>query len=288
MYRSTNESKSFSSEMEEHALNLAFLSLDLNAVRGNYVRERETSKIGHTERLVSGLVGTSLLIYSGVCPRKYKLATAIGGIGLIYRGIRGNSKVYDILGLDRNKGEVPANAVISHTEGRKVVRAVTINESRENLYQFWRDFRNLPKFMEKIESVQLLDNQRSHWRAKATAGKIIEWDSEIYNEIPNELIAWRSLPGSKLKHAGTVIFRTSPNDAGTEVKVVMSYDPPAGKIGVAIAKIFRQEPGQQLQEDLRRLKQLMEAGEIPTTEGQPRGNQKSSRHLLPKEPLYVG
>jgi uncharacterized membrane protein len=244
--------------------------------------------IGNTERLVSGLLGTSLLIYSAICPRKYKIATAIGGVGLVYRGIRGNSKVYDILGIDRNKGELSPNAVIAHTEGRKVVRAVTINENKENLYRFWRDFRNLPKFMEKIESVQILDDKRSHWSAKAARGKTIEWDSEVYNEIPNELIAWRSLPGSEFKNAGTVIFRTAPNGAGTEVKVVMNYHPPAGKIGVAIAKLLRQEPGQQIQEDLRRLKQLLEAGEIPTTEGQPRGNQKSSRHLLSKEPLYVG
>lgn len=244
--------------------------------------------LGKTERLVSGLVGTSLLIYSAVCPKRYKIATAIGGAGLIYRGIRGNSKVYDFLGIDRNKGELSPNAVVAHTEGRKVVRAVTINDNKENLYQFWRDFRNLARFMEKIESVQVLDEKRSHWRAKGPEGKIIEWDSEIYNEIPNDLIAWRSMPGSDFKHAGTVIFRTAPNGAGTQVKVVMNYDPPAGKLGVAIAKLFRQEPGQQLQEDLRRLKQLMEAGEIPTTEGQSRGNQKSSRRLLSKEPLYVG
>jgi uncharacterized membrane protein len=243
--------------------------------------------IGNTERLVSGLLGTSLLIYSAVCPKKYKIATAIGGAGLVYRGIRGNSKVYDFLGIDRNKGELSPNAVVAHTEGRKVVRAMTINESKENLFQFWRDVRNLARFMEKIESVQILDANRSHWRAKGPGDKIIEWDSEVYNEIPNELISWRSLPGSEFKHAGTVIFRTATNGAGTEVKVVLNYDPPAGKLGVAIAKLLRQEPGQQLQEDLRRLKQLMEAGEIPTTEGQPRGNQKS-RHLLSKEPLYVG
>jgi uncharacterized membrane protein len=244
--------------------------------------------IGNTERIVSGLAGTSLLVYSAICPKKYKIATAIGGIGLVYRGVRGNSKVYDILGIDRNKGEISANAVVAHKEGRKVVRAVTINENKEILFQFWRDLRNLPKFMEKIESVQILDGNRSHWRAKGPGEKIVEWDSEIYNEIPNELISWRSLPGSDFKHAGTVIFRTAPNNAGTEVKVVLNYVPPAGKLGVAIWKLFRQEPGQQLQEDLRRLKQLMEAGEIPTTEGQPRGNQKASRHLLSKEPLYVG
>jgi hypothetical protein len=139
------------------------------------------------------------------------------------------------------------------------------------LYQFWRNFENLPKFMHHLESVQNTGDNRSHWVARGPLGTRVAWDAEVITERPNELIGWRSLEGSQADTAGSVHFTPAPGDRGTEVRVVMKYNPPLGKVGAAIAWLFAQEPGQQVADDLRRLKQLMETGEIPTTAGQPTG-----------------
>ena len=130
----------------------------------------------------------------------------------------------------------------------------------EELYQFWRNFENLPRFMDHLESVTIIDEGRSHWVVKGPAGIRVEWDAEIHNEIPNELIAWRSLAGSEVDNAGSVHFM--PTEIGdTEVRVVLRYDPPAGKLGATVARLFGEEPSRQVAEDLRRLKQVVEAGE---------------------------
>ena len=115
--------------------------------------------------------------------------------------------------------------------------------------------------MEHLESVTVIDATRSHWIARAPVGQRVEWDAEIHNEIPDELIAWRSLPGSEIANAGSVHF--TPAGGGTEVRVVLSYEPPAGRLGDAVARLFGEAPAQQVQDDLRRFKQVMEAGEVP-------------------------
>jgi uncharacterized membrane protein len=116
--------------------------------------------------------------------------------------------------------------------------------------------------MKHLESVTMLDDKRSHWVAKAPAGTKVEWDAVIHNEIPNQLIAWRSVEGSDVSHAGSVEFKPAPGGQGSEVKVVINYAPPVGKIGALIAKMFGEEPSQQIEEDLQRFKQLMESGEL--------------------------
>jgi uncharacterized membrane protein len=125
--------------------------------------------------------------------------------------------------------------------------------------------------MEYLESVRQLDQRRSHWVAKGPAGRRVEWDAEIISEIPGELIGWRTLDGADVVSAGSVRFIPAAGNRGTHVRVRLQYDPPGGKVGAAIAWIFGKEPSQTILEDLRRFKQLMEAGEIPTTVGQPRG-----------------
>jgi len=120
-------------------------------------------------------------------------------------------------------------------------------------------------------SVTQVDSCRSHWVAKGPAGRRIEWDAEVINEIPGELIAWRTLPGSQLVSAGSVMFKRAAGGRGTEVRVRLQYDPPAGKVGATVAWLLGHEPAQAIREDLRRFKQLMEAGEVATIEGQPRG-----------------
>jgi uncharacterized membrane protein len=154
-----------------------------------------------------------------------------------------------------------------------VEQSVTINRAADELYQYWRDFENLPRFMRYLVSVQRVDSLRSHWTARAPGGRTVEWDAAIINEIPNELIGWRTLHGADVISAGSVRFKSAGQGRGTEVHVHLQYDPPGGKIGAAIAWMLGHEPNQTIREDLRRFKSLMEAGEAPTTDGQPRGRQ---------------
>ena len=145
-----------------------------------------------------------------------------------------------------------------------VKKSVIINKSPEELYRFWRNFENLPRFMNHIESVKNLDEKRSHWVAKAPLGTTVEWDAEIIDEKESKSIVWRSLKNADVDNTGSVAF-TSANGSGTEVKVTMKYEPPGGAVGATIAKFFGENPEQQLEEDLNRFKQVMETGEIPTT-----------------------
>src|SRR5581483_8994960 len=148
-------------------------------------------------------------------------------------------------------------------------RSIHVNRSPEEVYNFWKNCENFPRFMYHLESVRMAGDKRSHWVAKAPAGMKVEWDAETTQDIPNERIAWRSLEGSTVSNSGEVRFERGPSGRGTIVRVAVEYRTPAGPIGAAVAKLFGREPGQQIKQDLRRFKQLMEAGEILTTEGQP-------------------
>lgn len=162
------------------------------------------------------------------------------------------------------------SASVGHNEGVRVEKTVTINKPADALYRFWRNFENLPQFMEHVESVTVESDTRSLWTVTAPAGKRVSWEAKIINDIPNELIAWQTTHGD-VANAGSVRFRSAPGGKGTEVTVNLEYAPPAGKVGQAVAKVFGEEPTQQVQDDLRRFKQVMEAGEVPTTTGQPQG-----------------
>jgi uncharacterized membrane protein len=148
-----------------------------------------------------------------------------------------------------------------------VEKVTTINRSIEQVYAFWRDFANLPRFMRHLESVEVIGDRRSRWRAKAPAGLTVEWEAELLEDRENELIKWRSLEGSTVQNSGSVHFQRAPGARGTEVRVQLEYSPPAGALGRGIAWLFGEEPEQQIGEDLRRFKQLMETGEIPISEG---------------------
>jgi uncharacterized membrane protein len=155
--------------------------------------------------------------------------------------------------------------------GIEVKRTVTIGRTPEELYKFWRDFQNLPRIMKHLKSVEVTGEKRSHWIACGPAVRTVEWDAEITQESPNELIAWRSLEGADVDNYGSVRFERAPGARGTVVRVDIHYSPPGGTIGALVAKLFGEAPEQQIQEDLYRFKQLMETGEIATTEGQPSG-----------------
>ena len=161
--------------------------------------------------------------------------------------------------------------------------AITINRPVEEVYRFWRDLTNLPSFMNHLKSVEMTGDGRSHWTANAPAGRTVDWDAELVEDKPNQRIAWRSLDGSQVSNSGWVSFTPAPGDrGGTEVRVELSYDPPGGAIGKVVAKLFGEEPQQQVTDDLRRLKQVLETGEVVRSEGSPEGTR--SLRLVSQRP----
>ncbi len=157
----------------------------------------------------------------------------------------------------------------------RTVQTIAVNRSPEDCYRFWRDFENLPRFMEHLESVRMTGDGRSHWVVKAPAGQTVEWDAELIQDTPNR-IAWRSLEGADVNNSGSVSFESAPGGRGTVVKTSIEYDPPGGKAGALIAKLFGEEPSVQAKMDLRRFKAVIETGEVPTIEGQSSGRALSS------------
>jgi uncharacterized membrane protein len=216
--------------------------------------------VGRRERLISAVAAAAVTAYALRRRRGRGLMLPIAG-ALLERAVSGRCAVNQMLGRNSAIDE-PTSPVTSvrRGEGVRVDERIVLNRPRSEVYRFWRNFENLPRFMDHLESVTVLDEERSHWVAKGPAGTRVEWDAVIHNEIPNELIAWRSLEESEVDNAGSVHF--SPTENGdTEVRVVLRYDPPAGKMGAAVAWLFGEEPSRQVAEDLRRLKQVVEATE---------------------------
>jgi uncharacterized membrane protein len=226
--------------------------------------------VGRTERLLSTVAG-ALLVGAGLGRGRGRgLLVPLGG-ALLFRGVSGFCPGNYLIGRNSAEtGRTSPVASVGRGRGIKVEESVTIARRPEELFRFWRDFRNLPRFMEHLESVTVIDANRSRWVAKGPGGSRVEWEAEIHNEIENELIAWRSVGDADVNNAGSVHFRAAPG-GGTEVRVVLSYEPPAhtGRLGQAIARLFGEEPGQQVREDLGRFKQVMEAGVAATAAGQP-------------------
>lgn len=166
-----------------------------------------------------------------------------------------------------------SNPINNRTRGRgtHVMRSVIIDRPAEEIYQFWRDFENLPRFMNHLAEVRVLSDRRSLWTAKAPSGGDVSWESEITDDRPNESIAWRSLEGADVANSGVVRFERAPGGRGSQVFADLYYRPPGGILSAAVAKISGENPEHQILEDLRRLKRLMETGEIPTTDGQSEG-----------------
>jgi uncharacterized membrane protein len=175
------------------------------------------------------------------------------------------------------RAESPESSVATKLakDGNQISAAFTIDRPVAELFAFWRRFENLPQFMTHILKVTTLDEKRSHWKMRTKDGdKVYEWDAEIINEIPNEVIAWRSLEGSDVQSAGSVRF-VDTGDRGTEVRVTLDYVPPGGKLGAFFQKLFGEDPQKQLYEEIRHFKQLMEAGEIAVNDS-PRGSCSSA------------
>lgn len=240
--------------------------------------EHAEVNVGGTERWISAIAGGAIAV-AGIRSRSLGgvLAAAAGG-ALVYRGVSGHCPAYASVGASTADHD-PASPEEYFEHGIHVEEAMTVNRTPWDLYQFWRNFENLPSFMKHVESVEVLDEKRSHWAIKAPAGTTVEWDAEIINDEPNALIAWRSLGNANVDNAGSVRFVPGPEGRGTEVRVVIDYIPPAGVVGKWVASLFGKNPASQIREDLRRFKRVMETGEVPTTEGQPVGSCAKSASL---------
>jgi len=229
--------------------------------------------VNRRERWLSVVIGSAVAAY-GLSRRSVAGVTLAGlGSALVWRGASGRCPVYGSLGITSvaETDHDTSHVSVPYGRGVRVEQTVTIGLPPEEIYAFFRNFENLPRFMSHLQSVKVVDDKRSHWTTKGPAGSDAEWDAEIINEIPNELIGWRSVAGSQVDNAGSVHFKPNPGNRGTDVKVILRYDPPAGLLGALTAKLFGEDPAHQVKEDLRALKMLLETGEIASTNGQPNG-----------------
>jgi uncharacterized membrane protein len=239
------------------------------------------TNVGKPERVASAVGGGALIAYGLKRGGATGVILSLLGGSLALRGVTGHCQLYDALDIDTsgegNLRSLKNRQTSSWLSGNvEVNKSVTINKPVNELFQFWRNFENLPLFMQHLESVEAKDNLYSHWKAKAPLGYTVEWDAEITNEVENSLIEWKSLENADIPNSGRVEFRPTA-DRGTEVNVHLTYQAPAGRIGSLVAKIFGEEPSQQVAEDLRRFKRLMEAGMNLKVEGQPSGRAEEAK-----------
>jgi uncharacterized membrane protein len=227
--------------------------------------------------------------------RHHRKATAFRWSALITGG------ALALLGLSRRSKSgiaiAAAGGLLSYAGAKAGVRqreliarsSILLNCTPEEAYQFWSKFENLPLFMRHLESVTLMSETRSRWIAIGPLGKRVTWDAEIAFDRKDDVIAWRSLPDSEIYVDGIVKFRNAPANRGTIITVVVVYQPPAGPIGGAFAKILGKDPSFMMRQDLRRLKALIETGEIPTIEDQSHGPRSgvaaAARIINPDDPI---
>jgi len=213
--------------------------------------------VGSAERLFSVAAG-GVLTLTGLS-RGTLCGLGLAGLGgaLLYRGFTGHCHLYGALCVN-TAGTSPVTSVPAGS-GVKVERSIVIDRPASELYRYWRNLQNLPRVMSHLKEVHV-EGDRSHWKAEGPMGYTAEWDAEIVNDQPNELIAWRSLEGSSVSNAGSVHFESAGDSRGTEVKVILKYDPPMGKIGAAVAKLFWADADAQIADDLKRFKETMESG----------------------------
>lgn len=237
----------------------------------------DDANVGSTERWVSIAAGSALVV-RGIARRDAGGALlALLGAVLVHRGATAHCPLYAALGVDTAHPEDTGPALVRmHAEGAvlqasdaaRVERSVTIARPAAELYAFWKQPANLPRIFEFLESVTTLDATHARWRATPIAGVPIEWTAEVIVDVPDERIAWKS-GDSRIPNAGSVSFRPAPGDRGTEVRLVLEWLPPAGRAGQLAARLVGRDPDRHVREGLRRFKQLVETGTVPTTDGQP-------------------
>lgn len=222
------------------------------------VRAALNINVTSPERIGSVAAGAGLVLY-GASRRSFPgLLLALVGGAFIRRGITGHCEAYQKLGI--NSRQLNAESGVRGDRGIKVARTIIVNRAPQEVYRYWRNLENLPRFMKHVESVRELDATRSAWVVKGPLGHDVEWTAHILTDRENEMIAWESLPGAEVQNAGSVWFESAGDGSSTSLKVTLQYLPPAGVIGAAVAKLFGEAPEQQLEEDLARFKQLIETG----------------------------
>ena len=232
---------------------------------------RENKRTPDEVRWIIGLSGAALLIWGWKRRSWLGVLLSSAGVDLLNWSCTGHY-LHETLGVTAltSKG---LRALIPHQLGIKVEHSIAIYRPVNEVYQFFRNFKNFSRFMTHVIDVREVNEKHSHWFVKGPGGAELEWDAEIINDQPNELISWRSIGSTDVESTGSVRFQRAPGDRGTFVRVSLNYLPPGGALGAAVAKLFGEEPEIQIKDDLRRLKQIMEAGEIASTQGQPTGTQ---------------
>ena len=239
--------------------------------------EQSGVNVGQNERVISALVGAGLVVYGLIRRDRPGALLGVAGAGLLLRGASGRSPVYTAFHINTARSgdtieQLSANVTsIPGQNGIEVRRTLTINRSAEELYTFWRQVEKAPLYMPHVESVLKTGERSSHWLASGPGNKTLEWNSEILEDEPNYHIAWHVHGQTPGPNAGEVIFEPATGKRGTVVTLYLKYlgRPPLTQ---ALGKLFWRIPDHETLETLRRFKELMEAGEIPTTKGQPTGN----------------
>ncbi|MBI4397143.1 MAG: SRPBCC family protein [Elusimicrobia bacterium] len=234
--------------------------------------DKEQVSVGRVERWAFWTGGGLLVLY-GLTRRSFSgTLNALLGAGLIYRGAMWHRHSHAALGARKT------------TRGIRISEEIMVHKSPEELYRFWATLENLPRIISHLESVRRIDERHSHWAAKGPAGVRVEWDAEIVRHVENELISWQSLETADVYNAGSVSFRKLPHEPGTRVKVVLRYDPPGGRVTSLLAKFFREDPAQQVRDDLQRFKLMMESEEIlMAAKGSPSTLAESKADRLPAD-----
>jgi uncharacterized membrane protein len=268
--------------------------------QSGWSQNRQTLNVGQGERQLSVAGGAALLLYTLINRSRSSWVTGPLGAYLIWRGQTGYCPVYQAMkintaqpqsawqgngygqqqrGWQGNGGvqQIPIQQGIQQQSNQQqsnrieIRRAVTVNKPAQELYNFWRKLENLPQFMHHLERVEQTGDKRSHWKAKIAGGIPVEWDAEIVEDVPGKRIAWRTKPDSQVQQSGVVEFKEATGGRGATVTVDIHYLPPAGIIGETFGRLLNGITAQQVKDDIGRFKSLMEAGEIPTIEGQPAG-----------------
>ena len=225
--------------------------------------------VGEAERWASVIAGAGLALYGLDRRGLGGVLLSVLGAELVRRGATGHCILYDALSVttaadamargphrDLRAGRA---ATVRASRAVRVEHAVTVNRPPAELFGFWRNPANLPRVIDFVESIEMVSETRARWCARGPAGRAIEWDAEIINEIPNELIAWKSVGDADIPNAGSLRFRSAGDGQGTEVRIILEYEPPAGHLGAWVAKLVEANPDTQLRDALERFKQLAEA-----------------------------
>ena len=241
---------------------------------GEYLGGGGGTNVGRTERIASMAGGGLLAAYGLKRGGLGGILLAAGAVALVQRGVTGHCSVYQSLGVNTAGDEEEGGT--KELEGAQdgpvhVSSVMSVDKPADELYRFWRDSANVPRFSKWVDSVRVDSPTRAHWSYSGPMGRAWEWDTEITEERDGEFFAWQSLTGSDVHTSGSVRFREMGHDLGTEVTYTVDFAPPLGAVGAAVAKLFHGASEDQLRADLRNFKRLMETGEIATTDGQSSG-----------------